>query len=149
MAAFYSDWKISKDNWQELRSLDACKTCSLCLKQCPTDAISPNVFILDIARCLTYLNESKDDIPQWVSSKMHNSLVGCIKCQDICPYNKNIKDWIVDIGEMDQEETLLLLKSNEDTKNPKLIKKLQNIGLYEWFKRVPLGRNLNLLIDKF
>jgi len=149
LAAFYSDWKISKDNWQELRSLDACKTCSLCLKQCPTGAISPNVFILDIARCLTYLNESKDDIPQWVSFQMHNSLVGCIKCQDICPYNKNIKDWIVDIGEMDQEETLLLLKSNGDTKNPKLIKKLQNIGLYEWFKRVPLGRNLNLLIDKF
>jgi epoxyqueuosine reductase len=150
LVGFYSDWKINEDHWQELRSLNACKTCNLCMDQYPTRAISPNIFILDTARCLTYLNESKDDIPNWVSPQAHNSLVGCMKCQLVCPYNKKIKSWIIDIGEMNQEETLLLLKSNEDNNiNHKLIKKLQNIGLYEWFDRFPFARNLKLLINKF
>lgn len=144
LAGFYTDWKASKDPWQEMKVLDACKSCTLCMEACPTGAILADRFNLDTARCLTFLNESKDDIPTWVIPESHNSLVGCMKCQLICPYNNKVRDWIEDIGELDQEDVALLAESSGNAKkNHKFTRKLKSLGLYEYLDVFP--RNLKLL----
>jgi hypothetical protein len=69
-----------------------------------------------------------------------------MRCQLVCPYNKKVKDWIEDIGELDQEDIRLLKKrSNGEKEDPKLVNKLKNMGLYEWLDDVPILRNLELL----
>lgn len=149
LAGFYTDWKTIRDPWQEMKILDACKSCKLCTSICPTGAILEDRFNIDASRCLTFLNESKDDIPEWVKPGSHNSLVGCRRCQLVCPYNKKVKDWIVDIGKLSQEDIALLEESSKGKKkDPKLVNKLKSMGLYEWLDGVPILRNLRLLADK-
>jgi epoxyqueuosine reductase len=149
LAGFYTDLEVSEDPWQEMSILDACKTCTLCTRDCPTGAILKDSFNLDTSRCLTFLNESKGGIPDWVKPESHNSLVGCMRCQLVCPYNKKVKDWIVDIGKLSQEDIALLEESSKGKKkNPKLVNKLKSMGLYEWMDGVPILRNLRLLADK-
>ena len=149
LAGFYTDWETGSDPWQEMETLKACKSCTLCREACPTGAIMEDRFNLDASRCLTFLNESKDDIPGWVKPGSHNSLVGCMRCQLVCPYNKKIKDWIVDIGKLSKEDIVLLEESSKGTKkDPKLVNKLKSMGLYEWLEGVPILRNLKLLADK-
>ncbi len=149
LAGFYTDWETNSDPWQEMETLKACKSCTLCRETCPTGAIMKDRFTLDASRCLTFLNESKDDIPGWVEPGAHNSLVGCMRCQLVCPYNKKVKDWIVDIGKLNQEDTVLLEESSKGTKkDPKLVNKLKRMGLYEWLDGVQILRNLKLLADK-
>ncbi len=148
LAGFYTDWKTEEDPWQELESLAACNSCTLCVDQCPTRAIPKDWFNLDAARCLTFLNESKDDIPTWVKPGSHNSLIGCMRCQLICPYNNKVKDWIEDIGELDHEDIALLAESSRGKKkDPQLVNKFKGMGLYEWLDDIPILRNLRLLAD--
>ena len=149
LAGFYTDWEAGRDPWQEMKILDACKSCKLCTRACPTGAIMKDRFNLDMSRCLTLLNESKDDIPSWVKPGSHNSLIGCMRCQLVCPYNKKVKNWIEDIGELDKEDIVLLEENSKGKKkDPKLVNKLKSMGLHEWFDGVPILRNLRLLADK-
>ncbi len=146
LLGFYTDLETSSDPWQEMEMLNACKSCKLCTEACPTGAIVEDRFNIDTSRCLTFYNESKKNIPGWVKPGSHNSLVGCMRCQLVCPYNKKVKDWIEDIGELDQEDIRLLKKrSNGEKEDPKLVNKLKNMGLYEWLDDVPILRNLELL----
>ena len=148
LSGFYTDWETGADPWQEMEILKACKNCTLCREACPTGAIMKDRFNLDMSRCLTLLNESKDNMPDWVEPGVHNSLVGCMKCQLVCPYNKKVKEPVVDIGQLDPEEITLLEESSKvKKKDPKLVNKLKDMGLYEWLNDVPIFRNLRLLAD--
>jgi len=40
LVAFYSDLSCQEDNWQELRMMESCQDCSVCLRHCPTGAIT-------------------------------------------------------------------------------------------------------------
>lgn len=145
LAGFYTDYISDSDPWQSIESLDACKTCTLCMENCPTGAITRDRFVIDAEKCLTFLNESKKDIPSWVSSGSHNNLIGCMKCQLICPYNKDVRDWIEDAGKFNSKETEVLLKSgNGKNKDPHIVKKLKDCGVFEYLNVIP--RNLRLLI---
>lgn len=66
-----------------------CANCSVCLKNCPTGAISVNRFLIHGEKCMTYLNEYAPnyDFPEWVKPEWHNSLIGCMSCQLKCPKN--------------------------------------------------------------
>lgn len=65
----------------------ACRTCTLCARACPAGAIDP-VHGLDAARCLRTHMEG-DAIPQWVAERMPG-LLGCERCQAICPRNAHL-----------------------------------------------------------
>jgi epoxyqueuosine reductase len=145
--AFYTDLEPEDDPWQELKALDACASCDLCRKNCPTGAIRSDNFLLDTGKCLTLLNESEEKIPSWVDSSAHNSIIGCMKCQDICPYNSKVKGWIEDIGELGQEETEMLLSfDNNKDKDKHIIKRTKELGIYEFFAEL-IPRNLQLLLN--
>jgi len=68
---------------------DYCGTCMRCIDACPTDAISPQGYLLDAAKCISYLTiELRDAIPEDFSGKMDNWMFGCDICQEVCPWNR-------------------------------------------------------------
>lgn len=68
---------------------DYCGTCRRCIDACPTDAISPQGYLLDGGKCISYLTiELKASIPASFSDKMDNWMFGCDVCQEVCPWNR-------------------------------------------------------------
>lgn len=63
-----------------------CGRCRLCIDACPTQCLEE--WKLDSERCLGYLNQKEDDIPQEYREAMGDWLFGCDICQDVCPHNK-------------------------------------------------------------
>ena len=132
LTAFYSDYDSPVDNWHEKKALPLCDKCKACLKACPTNAIGKDRFLLRAEKCLTYLNEksSKHRFPKWVDASSHNSIVGCMRCQKACPYDKDVADWYEDRGEFSEEETAYLLRGKfAGSKGAKMEKKLKGVGL--------------------
>ena len=89
--AFYSDLVWQEDNWQEAQMMASCQNCSVCLRNCPTGAITSERFLLHAERCITFHNEQPGDVPfpTWMDPCWHNCLIGCSYCQNVCPQNKD------------------------------------------------------------
>ncbi len=71
---------------------DLCGTCTLCIKACPTGAIT-EPYVVDARRCISYLtielHKPGDEIPDDLAPNLGNRIFGCDDCLDVCPYNVN------------------------------------------------------------
>ena len=144
---FVSDYFCEEDNWGDASVLEQCENCSACQKACPTKAISADRFQLYAERCLTFYNESVKAFPQWLSPDWHNSLIGCMICQKVCPANKSVVKWIEPGETFSTNETDLILSGISEERLPKeTLAKLKSLDLMEYYG--VLGRNLRALIDK-
>lgn len=68
---------------------DMCGSCTKCLDACPTGALVQGGQI-NAKRCLAYLTQTKEPIPEDLIKKVGNRLYGCDSCQTACPYNKGM-----------------------------------------------------------
>jgi epoxyqueuosine reductase len=147
LTAVYSDKPCEKDTWQKAQTLKRCETCNLCSKACPTGAISTDRFLLKAEKCITYHNEKKGNIPfpDWINPSWHNCVVGCIRCQAVCPENKQFLQEVGETAEFNEAETKLLLNGTPIEKVPKsTLKKLKLLSLTDYFDALP--RNLSVLL---
>jgi epoxyqueuosine reductase len=68
---------------------DHCGTCRRCVQACPTEAISPEGYVMDGSKCISYLTiELKEEIPDPFRGKMSDWMFGCDICQQVCPWNR-------------------------------------------------------------
>ncbi|PHI19848.1 tRNA epoxyqueuosine(34) reductase QueG [Lewinellaceae bacterium SD302] len=68
---------------------DHCGSCTRCIDACPTEAISPQGYLLDGSKCISYLTiELKEAIPEEFKDRMEGWAFGCDICQEVCPWNR-------------------------------------------------------------
>jgi epoxyqueuosine reductase len=103
--------------------------------------------LLHTEKCLTYHNEKEGEIPfpEWIKPEWHNCIVGCIRCQAVCPANKPYLTQVGETAEFDEEETQLLLKGKPREQIPETtLKKMQLLSLTDYYGEIP--RNLSVLL---
>jgi len=128
--------------------MERCQTCHACRRSCPTGAVSAERFLLHAERCITFLNEKpgEDPFPDWMDDSWHNCLVGCLRCQEVCPENKELATWVEEGAEFSSEETALLLRGVPPNQLPPgLADKLAQWDLIDLLDVLP--RNLTVLCE--
>jgi epoxyqueuosine reductase len=145
LRAFLSDMPAGRGDWLEQRVMKECDSCKACLKACPTRAIALNRFLIHAERCITFLNEWPEEFPEWIDPAWHNSLVGCMKCQLICPVNKQFVEWVEEGENFTEAETELILNRVPiDRMPPATVRKLNRCYMMEYLDVLP--RNLLALM---
>ncbi|HEX2946069.1 MAG TPA: 4Fe-4S double cluster binding domain-containing protein [Clostridia bacterium] len=149
LSAFFSDMPCNERKLYELRQMDVCRSCRVCINNCPTGAIRQDRFLTDTERCLTYFNEAAGEhtFPDWVAPSAHNSVVGCTRCQLSCPVNKKYINDRSETFEFSEEDTGMLLSGLTFEQLPEeLAKKIDKLNMRDYFSALP--RNLKVLMDK-
>ena len=145
LVGFWTDMPIELDVWRPAEMMEACEGCSACRKACPTGAIPADRFLLRAEHCLTFHNERTADFPAWINPGWHERLVGCMRCQGICPANRAHRDWSVASASFSPEETDWLLRETELSQLPEgLRSKLEELDLAEYWE--VLRRNLKAVL---
>ena len=142
---FATDAALPEDNWGERTMMKACDNCTKCADNCPTHAITADRFLLHAENCLTFHNERPVATADWIKPEWHNALIGCLRCKEICPVNKNQLKNIVDGPVFTEAETeLLLTRPAKDDVPEATQKKVAATGVDYSYE--VLGRNLDLLV---
>jgi len=145
LESFYINYPFDIDNWKEKRMMNECNSCSFCINACPNNCIRNQEFVIKAEQCLTYLNENISDFPDWLDIKSHNALVGCMKCQIVCPVNRNyIKNVEKGITFSEKESEIIMQGLKEYQSSLEVIEKLKMINMDEYISVLP--RNISVLI---
>lgn len=148
LVAFVSDFPETEKHWQEPQVIERCENCKACMKACPTGAITPDRFLLNGARCLTFHNERKGEFLPWISPSWHNCLVGCLYCQKACPVNKDVFKSVKEGPVFSEKETAFILQGQAQNENSQSARqKLESLDMAGYLP--VLGRNLRVLHEQF
>ena len=150
--AYFTDFQFEEDNWTEMKMMDQCESCSICIKNCPTNAIptpSDENFVINAGKCISVYNEIKGIIPDWIPSDAHNALIGCMRCQKPCPSNREVIKLTEIFEDITEEETKMILEGITYEKLAEsLSKKLKIFSPSDADLVLPvIKRNLELLIN--
>jgi len=145
-AAYFTDIICESDSWGEAKNAELCNSCDLCVRNCPTQAILKDRFLIDNKRCLSFFNESPGEFPEWIPTNAHHTLYDCLICQKVCPMNKDqINKTIEDIYFNKEETNQLLSGTPIDVLSSDMKEKIFRLGIDEWYTAIP--RNLKTLFE--
>ena len=145
LKAFLSDYPVYEDHWHEFELIQQCENCNACLQSCPTGAIRSERILLQSDKCLTYHNERPGEFPSWIEKSWHNCLIGCLKCQTVCPMNNKIDIRPNKAVEFSEEETMEFLNAVDEQNLPgSVVTKLKELSLFEDWPL--LARNLRVML---
>jgi epoxyqueuosine reductase len=145
-AAYFSDMICEEDTWGEVKNVEVCNECNLCIENCPTGAINWDRFLIDNQKCLSYINEVPGKFPSWIPATAHHMIYDCIMCQRNCPMNYKQADNIIESILFTEEETNMLLDGKSiDTFSKELKAKVYMLGIDKWYEAIP--RNLKILLE--
>ncbi len=91
---FLSEVIINKEIEPDKEMENLCSNCRKCIDSCPTGAIVKEG-IVDARKCISYLTiEKKNKLSEIEEEyvKKGNKIFGCEICQEVCPFNKNLKE---------------------------------------------------------
>jgi epoxyqueuosine reductase len=69
---------------------DMCKSCTKCIKACPTGALLPEGGI-DRTKCIRHHVPVGEFIPEEIRRANKSGYIGCGICQSVCPLNHDVK----------------------------------------------------------
>ena len=145
LVAFATDRSWQEDSWSESKMMKICETCNKCRENCPTHCIPMDRFLIHAENCLTWHNEREDILENWIKPDWHNALIGCMRCQLVCPVNKNQLTNIVAGPVFSETETALLLQQIPlDALPDETRRKPSAIAMDDSYE--VLARNLEVLI---
>ena len=87
-----TDLELKPDNPRQKRK---CQNCSICQEKCPTSALNPQQpYHLNYKHCVSFLTQKKGILTEKENKRIGSNLWGCDLCQEVCPYNSEIKNTI-------------------------------------------------------
>jgi len=142
---YYTNIRSTGGSFAEPELLADCQGCGACLSSCPTGCLDETRFLIRAERCLTALNELEGEFPEWLSPTAHNALIGCMRCQEVCPANAKVLAWREHAAAFSAEETQTILAGlNAIQADPQLCEKLKSLDLWAVVDLLP--RNLCALL---
>ena len=135
---FFTDMPANDEPFIPFQISDTCKDCNLCVKNCPSGALSEERFFVEAPRCLTMVNEDERPFPDWVEASWHHTLIGCERCQLSCPNNQGLLEPVEEIARYNREETEAFLHDELPSEA------LEPLGIA--YYRKALARNLKTLL---
>lgn len=124
-----------------------CGSCTKCLEACPTGALVQGGQI-NAKRCISYLTQTKEMIPEEFRDKIGNRLYGCDSCQTACPYNKGKDFHLHEEMEPDPELVKPLLQPLLHLSNREFKEKF-GILAGAWRGKRPIQRNAIIALAHF
>jgi len=128
--------------------LPRCQKCRICAAACPTGAIEKERILLHAEKCYTLFSESLNPIPEDLKPPSPKCLIGCLRCQELCPEDKGLLRYENAAVSFDAEETEAFLGIKPAADGPafdRAQKKFQELGLTEG--RPVFRRNLKRLLE--
>lgn len=147
LAAFYSDLPAEIDPFGNHQMAPDCQECLACLNSCPTGAISEERFRVRTELCIAYYSENAGDFPSWLRYAPVHCLIGCVRCQEVCPMNSHLLGWIGGTQEFSEEETRVLMEgeSESSSSGAAIRGKLTQLGVQDAIEIFP--RNIKTALE--
>jgi epoxyqueuosine reductase len=114
--------------------LPRCEKCRICAAACPTGAIGRDRILLHAEKCYTPFSESIRPIPNGLNPPSPKCLIGCLRCQELCPEDKGLLRQESAPVSFDAEETAAFLGMKPAAEGPALeraLAKFKKLGLSE------------------
>jgi epoxyqueuosine reductase len=129
--------------------LPRCRDCRICAAACPTGAIDRERILLHAEKCYTLFSESPNPIPEHLKPPSPRCLIGCLRCQELCPENKGLLRYEKAAVSFDEVETAAFLGTTPAA-GPAFERaqaKFQTLGLTEGLP--VFARNLKRMLRLF
>lgn len=127
---------------------DSCGDCTKCMDACPTGALVGEGGQLNAQRCIAFLTQTKDFLPDEFRSKIGNRVYGCDTCQQVCPRNKGIDSHFHIEFEPDPEIAKPKLKPMLRISNREFRETFGHLS-GSWRGKKPLQRNALLALGHY
>lgn len=126
---------------------DRCGDCRKCLDACPTGALVQGGQI-NAGRCVSFLTQTKEMIPEEFRDKLGNRLYGCDSCQTACPENKGKDFHFHSEVEPEPETVKPLLKPLLGLSNRQFKERFGTLS-GSWRGKNPIQRNAIIALAHF